>query len=395
MTSSKTRVWAEINTDALAHNISVLRECAGEADIIAIVKANAYGHDVSIAVPYLAELGIGRFGVATADEGLLVRRLAPSAGIMILGHVHESLYPEIISAGIIPAVCSTRAAAALSEYAARAGVTASCNIKVNTGMNRVGLNSVSELKSVLSLEHLKVRELFTHFSCADSASPDDLEYTKRQQKLFLQYAETARQYRPQIKLHSQNSAGTLLHRDFATDMDFVRTGIAMYGCCPGGGGAAAGCKLCGAYRDDKKGGCKLRPVMTVKSLIAQVWEPLTDSGVSYGRTYTTREGDRLCVVTAGYGDGFTRRLSDSGYCVTARGSLLPVAGRVTMDQTVVLGSSECEVGDVVTLYGGEETPGTRFDTAAALAGTISYELLCGISSRVPRVKIHKHSVKKI
>lgn len=396
---SKNRVWAEINTDALKSNIAVIRECAGDKEIIAIVKANAYGHGTDLIVPQLLKYGITKFGIATVDEGLNIKKLAPEAMVMMLGHSHRAHYSAFLDSGygaLVPAVCSSEAADALNEYAKQSRISVICNIKVNTGMNRVGLSGDEELKHVLNLRYLSPHSVFTHFSCADSAAPENMEYAKRQQEKFEHFAEIVHSIRDNVRLHSQNSAAAIMHREFGdtVHMDYVRTGIAMYGCCPAGHGTAAAflradapvtgeCEMCGAW-GSKTGKCRLRQVMSVRTHLAQFRTLPAGSEISYGRTYKTTAEEKIGMITAGYADGFTRRLSGTGYSVLLRGQAVPLRGRISMDQSIIHATDDCEIGDYVTLFSGE-SPETHFDTAAAKTGTISYEMMCGISQRVVRV----------
>ena len=230
-----------------------------------------------------------------------------------------------------------------------------------------------------------------------------MDYARRQQEKFLRFGEVAKSVRADIKLHSQNSAGTVMHREFGAGMDYVRAGIAMYGCCPAGHGRVAAfansatpvtaeCEICGAWNGTWSGAagrCGLRQVMTVRTRLAEIRDAAPGSYVSYGRTYTTSgSSEKLGVITAGYADGFTRRLSGRGYRVmlgeNSDAKPAEVRGRITMDQSVIHAADDSRVGDVVTLFCGDY-PDTHFDTAAALTDTISYEIMCGISPRAVRV----------
>lgn len=356
------RVWAEIDLDALGQNLAAIRRLAPDRRVMAVVKANAYGHGVSIVAPELFRLGVRDFAVSNPEEALALRALLPSAQILIFGYCDEEWFGELLGGDLIQTVGSVPFARALSDYAVSRGARARVHIKVNTGMARVGIDTAAELSEILSLPGLCAEGIYTHFSAADSLRPDDLAFTKKQQERLAALAEGSG-----LPYYSQNSGGILYHGDFPGA--WVRSGIITYGCRPNTAEAAP------------EG---FTPILTLKSRVCQVKELSAGTPVSYGRTFVTDRPTTAAVIPAGYADGYPRALSNRG-AVYIGGARCPILGRVCMDQTVVdVTGKNVRVGDTAELYSAT-IPEITADAVADSIGTIGYELLCAVGARVPRV----------
>jgi alanine racemase len=231
-------------------------------------------------------------------------------------------------------------------------------------MSRVGITTAKEADFILSRKGLDCRAGYTHFAVADSLSQTDVEYTNRQQKLL---SDICRERG--LKMHSQNSGGIIFHGDF--DGDFVRAGIVMYG-----------------HKPDPQYPFPdgIKPIFQLKSVVSQLKVIEKGTTVSYGRTFTAERETRLALVSCGYADGFNRRLSGK-WSVRINGKYAPVCGRICMDQTLVdvTDIPDVKVGDIVTIYSDELSGGCSLEKAADTVGTINYELLCAIGTRVPRI----------
>lgn len=358
------RVWAEINLDALGQNLGTIRRLAPDRRVMAVVKANAYGHGVSIVAPELFRLGVRDFAVSNLEEALELRALLPSAEILIFGYSDAEWFGELLGGNFIQTVGSVPFAKELSDFAVSRRGRARVHIKADTGMARVGIGSGEELAEILSLPGLSAEGIYTHFSAADSLAPDDLTYTQKQQEKLLALAEKSG-----LPYYSQNSGGILYHGGFGGK--WVRSGIITYGCKPN-------------IAEDVPDG--FTPILTLKSRVCQVKELPAGTAVSYGRTYVTDRPVTAAVIPAGYADGYSRALSNRG-AVYIGGERCPILGRVCMDQTVVdTTGKNVRVGDTAVLYS-DTIPEIKTDAVADLLGTIGYELLCAVGARVPRVAV--------
>ncbi len=366
------RVWAEIDLDALGRNLEQIRLLAPGKDVMAVVKANAYGHGVELVAPELFRKGVRRFAVSNIEEALTLRELLPKAEILIFGYCDEEWFGDLLEADLIQTAGSVDFARSLSDYAVRAGTRARIHIKVNTGMTRVGVDTPEEVERNLALPGLRAEGVYTHFASADSLLPEDMEYTLRQERLLRETAAAAE--RQGIPVYSQNSGGILYHRDFQGPI--VRAGIILYGCMP---------------NTAEKMPDGFTPVMTLKSQVCQLKSVPAGTTLSYGRTYTAQHDMTAAVIPAGYADGYPRALSNRG-AVYINGSRCPICGRVCMDQMIVdVTGISVSVGDTAVLYSGA-IPEITADAAADSAGTIGYELLCAVGARVPRVAVRRTAI---
>ncbi len=367
------RTWAEINLDALDSNIAQIKKLIGGKEIMAVVKANAYGHDDKTVCTELSRLGVNYFAVSNIWEAEDLRDILPNANIVVFGYTEEPYIDSIIKHDIIHTVGSVEYAKRLSDYALAKNAKIRVHIKVNTGMTRIGIDTEEEMDKILAMEGLKCEGAYTHFAVADSLDESDIEYTDRQESKLLSIAKNKG-----LLIHSQNSGGILYHSDY--EGDIVRAGVIMYGYMPN-----TACEV----------PMKLTPVMSVRSTVCQLKRVPAGTDVSYGRTYTANSEKLLAVIPVGYADGYSRQLSNNGF-VGIRGKLAPICGRVCMDQ-IIVDVTDIEgvtVGDIAEIYS-DKFPETTIDNIADKLGTIGYELVCNVGHRVPRVAVRNGEVTDV
>ncbi len=376
MSQAKTmRTWAEIDLGALEHNFLALKAMIPKTcKFLAPVKADAYGHGAVEISRKLESLGCDVLAVACVSEALELRRAGIHTPILCLGCTQTDYLHMCVEEDVIQAVGDLETARALSAAAVRADTTAQIHIKLDTGMSRLGFfwskdgdnrAVLDQLCELFTLPNLTVAGMFTHFSDADGSE----EYTMEQFGRFLDARDSLASRGHTVPLlHCAASAATIAYP--CTHMDMVRPGIALYGYYPDA-------RLDGLVDDG------LRPVMSLKSRVAAVRALPKDTCVSYGRTATLERDSRLAVLPIGYGDGLPRLLSNR-MSFLIHGVPCPIVGRVCMDMCMVdvTDLPDVKPGDVATIYGGPLA-----EQAAQLTGTIVYELLCGVSPRVPRVYI--------
>lgn len=360
------RTWAEINLDALKRNIAKIRELSQGKEIIAVVKANAYGHGDVQCAKALNKCGIKHFAVSNLWEAQRLTSGDIDGEILIFGYCDIPLIFDNLGKNYIFTVGDTEYAEKLSALAVEKNVKIPVHIKIDTGMSRVGINTAEQLDFILSQKGLDCRAGYTHFAVADSLEKSDIEFTDLQQKKLLDLCK-----KRGLKTHSQNSGGIIYHSGY--EGDFVRAGIVMYG-----------------QRPDTRFPVPegITPVFSLKTVVSQL--KTIDDGVtvSYGRTFTAGRKTRLALVACGYADGFNRRLSGN-WSVFVNGKYAPICGRICMDQTLidVTDVPDIKTGDVVTVYSGAANSPCSIERAADRIGTINYELLCAIGTRVPRIYI--------
>lgn len=366
------RAWAEIDLDALVHNFKLVRSIT-DAKIFSVVKANAYGHAVPLIAQRLDRAGTDYFAVSNIDEARELRVLGIKKPILILGYTPPFLAEELYKNDIIQTVYSMEYAEKLNSFAKRGNLTLKAHLKLDTGMARIGFDcrtdefsGLSDAQAALNLENLHFTGVFTHFPSADSYASADKEYTDKQFGRFLKAVELLEtdDFKFEIK-HCCNSAATLLYGD--KHLDAVRPGIILYGLTPS---------------VDIELKLPFKPVMTFKATVSMVKELDAQQTVSYGRTFKADRPMKIATVTAGYADGFPRLLSSKGN-VLIRGQRAPIVGRICMDQFCcdVSHIEGVEEGDQVILFG----EGLPVEEMARDSETINYEIVCGLSKRVPRI----------
>ncbi|MCR5074335.1 MAG: alanine racemase [Ruminococcus sp.] len=371
------RAWAEVSLSKLRNNVEVIKSLnSGETEVMAVVKADAYGHGDEHIVRCLAEdCGIRYFAVSNLDEAIAVRKFAPAAEILILGYTPPEYAHEIAMYNIIQGVVSTEYAEALVKNSAE---PIRCHIKIDTGMGRIGLKHdtpaecADEIAEMMKMEKLSVEGIYTHFAVADSDDPDNVAYTDMQQKFILDtYDELAGRGIKLRHCHFMNSAATCYRNTSRSTLS--RAGIILYGLHPD------------ISLDIPAG---LEPVMELKAVISHVKTVKKGDCISYGRTFAADREMRIATVTIGYADGYSRQLSGKGE-ILVHGKRCRIVGRVCMDQLMmdVTDVPEAKSGDIVTMIGRDGDDIITADDLANVYGTIGYEVVCGISKRVPRIYI--------
>ena len=374
------RTWVEINLDALECNFDAVREELPEnMKILAVVKANAYGHG-AIGVAKFLEDKADYLAVAATDEALELRKNGVICPILILGHIPYGDYDNIVKFNITPTISDFYEAELLSKAAVKAGVTAPLHIAVDTGMNRIGFplnsESVKDIKAINSLPNVEIEGIFSHFAAADMA---DKAYTRKQVEKFDGFVKSLSEIGVDAPIkHLYNSAAIA---DLEKKYDMVRQGIILYGLRPSDEVEFNNIKV-------------PQPVMSMKTRVVQVKTLPAGECISYGCTYTTEKETKVATLCAGYADGVTRVLSNNGE-VLIRGKRAKIIGRVCMDQFMVdvTDIPDVEAGDTATIFGtdGEET--ISVDEIAKKATTINYEIICNINSRVTRVYMKNGKVE--
>jgi len=372
-------VWAEVDLDCLAHNMhEVRRVVPRSARIMACVKADGYGHGAPEAAEAFLGAGADRLATATLDEAVQLRRLGFEAPILCLGYVPEYLYSELLEHDVGATVYRLEHARALSEAASRAEVEAVVHVKLDTGMGRLGFQvsekTVGQVEEISRMRGLRLEGLFTHFAVADEA---DKSYTRMQFEKFMGVAEALEKRGVHVPLkHVSNSAAIIDLPEYSLYM--VRPGIMLYGFYPS------------PQVDHTR--VSLKPAMALKASVSHLKRVAAGTGVSYGLTYTTPGPRDIATIPAGYADGYRRGLSNLGG-VGLGGSRAPVVGRVCMDQFMVDATGlGVKVGDTAVLWGDGSGGEPDAEEVAGWLGTITHEVLCGVSRRVPRVYLRDGKV---
>jgi len=377
-----TRAWAEINLDCLAHNCSVIRKRmpSGTA-LMAVVKADGYGHGARAVASTMLAAGASSLGVAICEEGLELRQAGITAPILIMGFTPPPLLESAIMHNLTQTVFSPSGAKNLSQAAARVGKRAAIHIKIDTGMSRLGFlpgaDSVNAICKIANDPNIFIEGIYTH--CATSDQLDHGFMYEQEERFNWMIQELSARGLGNIKRHIANSgAVSQMVRCAVGDsfaMDFVRVGIMLYG-LPPSSEMADSCAPLG-----------LRPAMKLYAQVSSVKRIPAGVGISYSHIYKTTRESTIAVLPIGYADGYPRRLSHGGR-VRVRGQFAPIAGAICMDQCMidVTDIPGVSPGDTVTLMGSKEE-GLCADDLADLVGTISYEVVCGIGKRVPRVYV--------
>jgi len=373
VTNNNVRAWVEIDLRKLDYNFSVFKSMPGAAytKIMAVVKADAYGHGgFEVSRRALANGAYG-LGVARAEEGKALRARGIGCPIYILGEVSDSDVDTVLGYSLIPSISSLDRARILNRRAKEAGRMVKCHINIDTGMNRLGINyaqAIPVLKQIKKLSYLEIEGIFTHFSCA---SDEQSTHTQKQIKRFGQVTSEAEGIFGPIRFtHSANSAAFLSNLPVRKDM--VRLGIAMYGLNPFDGQ----CPI------------KLKPLLSLKARVGFIKKVARGEAVSYCGTFRAEKDSIIATFPVGYADGYSRLLSNRARIIIG-GEYAPVAGNITMDMFMadVTHIKGISVGDVATLIGNADDKCITADELAGIMGTINYEIVCMIRSRLPRIFI--------
>ena len=370
------RVKAVISLDAVEQNFREMRKnIAEDTKMIAVVKADAYGHG-AVPIAHLIEDHdyIWGFAAATAEEAVHLRQAGITKPILILGIVFDEDFPELVQYDIRPAVCEYDEAKKLSDEAVLQNKTVHIHIALDTGMTRIGYadipESVEEIKKIAELPNLEIEGMFTHFARADEY---DRSPAMVQLERYQDFSKRVEEAGVDIPLHHcSNSAGII--RVPEANLSIVRAGITIYGIYPSS--------------EVERDIVKLAPVMELKSHITYVKDVPAGAAISYGGTYVADKKRRVATIPVGYADGYPRQLSNKGW-VLIHGKKAPILGRVCMDQFMadVTEIDNVKKGDEVTLLGRDGDEFISIEEMGDLCGRFSYEFACDISPRVPRVYI--------
>jgi alanine racemase len=371
-------VWAEIDLDAIAHNVRELKNlCHPDTRMEVAVKANGYGHGIFETAQCALDNGADSLAVARIWEGICLREAGIEAPIHILGYTPTEFGQLLLHHSLTQTVYDVDNARALSETAFINDKKLTVHIKIDTGMGRLGImvnpkipvsEPIRQVQEICQLNGLHVEGIFTHFACADEP---DKTHTLTQFERFTGFLDELEKNGIQIPVrHAANSAAAIDLPE--TRLDMIRPGIAVYGLYPS------------EHADKSR--VKLKPAMSLKTKIIQIKDTPAGYDISYGATWQTPEKTRIATVPVGYGDGYNRLLSSRGEMLV-EGRRAPVVGRVCMDLTMLdVGHiPEAKVGSEVVILGQQGSEGVTADDIARLTGTINYEVVTAIAARVPRI----------
>ena len=372
MESTLKRTWAEISLDNLTHNFETIRRQVGpKAKLLGVVKADAYGHGAVRVAKHLERLGAGYLAVSNIDECEELRDSGVTLPILMLGFTPADQTARILQLHMTQAVQSYAIAKEFSDRAVALGGKMTVHVKLDTGMGRLGFScdeahfdaSLRDILKILTLPGLDVEGVFTHFSVSDEDTEESVAFTKLQHERFarmIEKVETQSGFRFKLH-HCCNAGGIASYPEWAWDM--VRCGIILYG------------------TGDLAERMGMKPVMTVKTTVSTIKDFDPDTSISYGRQFFTTRPSRIAVLPIGYADGLHRALSNQIEVLTPYGRAKQV-GRICMDMCMidVTDLPQLRVGDEIEVFGEHQL----IETAAKQCGTISYELLCAVSKRVPR-----------
>lgn len=375
MESLRPRVVAEVNLNAIKHNYYEIRKhVPKEVEVMAIVKADAYGHGSKEVANLLQTVGVNRFAVAIVKEGEELRKSGITSPILVLGYTPRADIHALLENDLTQTVFSYDMAKILSDEAGKLGKKVNVHIKVDTGMGRIGFlsspQSIEEVKRIAALPNLNMEGIFTHFSTADE---EDASYTKKQWDIFEGFLTELRQVGIELPvIHAANSAAIMCHT--YADLNVVRPGIILYGYYPS------------HYLNGKV--LDLIPAMTLKTQIVYIKELPEGHYVGYGRKYCTTHKTKIATIPVGYADGYSRNLGNKGR-VLIRGQYAPIVGNICMDQFMVdvTNIDNVSLEDEVVLFGKQGEQEISVEEIASLLGTINYEIVCMIGKRVPRIYV--------
>lgn len=370
---SKDRAWISINSENLFINIKELQKIMSPpCKLMAVVKANAYGHGSAMTAALLNKAEIFHFAVATLQEGIELRLQGIKGEILILGYTSSSLAKELCEFQLTQTVIDFVHGRELIETA----LPLKIHIKIDTGMHRLGFapEDIENIIHVFNARNLKVMGLYTHLCVADSLEKEDIAFTENQIDRFYKLVKKLKSRRIQVPIHIQSTYGLLNYNRLICD--YARIGIGMYG-------------TLSSAKDKTILQPAIKPVLSLHSRVALTRKVEDGETIGYGRTYVSKGERMVAVITIGYGDGYPRNLSEGRGKVIIRGVKVPIVGRICMDQLVVdiSGVDGIHSGDVVTLIGTEEKETILAAEVADEARTITNELLCRLGNRLSRIYI--------
>ncbi len=364
------RAWIEINLKALEHNIkSIQSTIPDQCNIMAVIKANAYGHgDIQIA-QYLNQIGINIFAVATLAEGIHLRNNGIKGDISILGYTHIEYFKDIVDYNLIQTVVDADYAKQLNAFSKKVMV----HVKIDTGMHRLGLDfqDIDAIKELFEFENLDIRGIYSHLCVSDSLSDTDINFTNQQIKCFYKVKEFLnKQGYHNIKTHLQSSYGLLNYPEISCD--YVRPGIILYG-------------IQSSLNIKTKTSLNLKPVLALKARIASIHEIDAGESVGYERNFRAIDKRTIATVTIGYADGIPRSLT--GQKTILKGKFAKIIGNICMDQLMIdiTNIKDVKQGDIVTFIGQEKGLTVSAEEMAYHDNTITNELLSRLGTRLEKV----------
>lgn len=365
----KSRAWIEINLDNLKNNIEQIKSIIPDSTkIMAVVKANAYGHGIIEVAKYLNKLGINDFAVATLAEGINLRENNITGNILILGYTDLKAIKYVVRYNLIQTILDYEYAQEIENLKLKEKLKV--HIKINTGMNRIGesYKSIDNLSKIYQLKNIEVLGTYTHLCSSDSLKEDDVLFTRKQIENFYNCINSLKSLGCNIgKIHIQSSYGVLNYPDLKCD--YVRTGIIMYG-------------IYSNYKEYTKIKIDIKPILSLKATITTVKEIDIGETIGYGRTFIADKNMKIATVGIGYADGYPRDLSNKNTKVLINGKYATIIGRICMDQLVVDVSDieNIKRGDTVTLIGKEQE--ISAEKIANKSETITNELLSRLGNRL-------------
>ena len=378
---------AEVDLNAIAHNVSELRRITSSAArLMAVVKANAYGHGLKEVARKALQNGAAALGVARIDEGIQLRKAGLDAPVLIFGHTPPTLAHNLVEFDLTQTVFSYKTAEPLSRTGIDCGKKIKVHLKVDTGMGRLGLlpdrarssspgsqingPAMSEVESIARLPNLELEGIYTHFATADIS---DKSYAQKQFKMFMDFLDRLRRAGLEIPLKHAANSGAIIDMP-ETHLDMVRAGISIYGLYPSD--------------EVHKSRLSLRPAMELKAPIVHLKKVPAGFKISYSSTHETEKPTTIATVPIGYADGLNRLLSSRGHMLV-RGHKAPIVGRICMDHTMLdVGHiPEIDLADEVIIFGKQGELSITVDEIASTINTINYEIVSTIMDRVPRIYI--------
>jgi len=358
--------WAEINLKNIAHNADAVKEFIGpRVEILAVVKADAYGHGLVRVASLLEKSHVKMFGVATVEEGIQLRQAGISKSILILGSIYPfKNFREVINYGLTPTVASVAGLEALEKYCVRSGKKIPFHLKIDTGMARIGLSPATAADVIPKIKKLKnvcMEGIYTHLACGDSKN----DFTKAQ---FREFRDIVAGIRGGYR-HIAASSSIINYRN--SYFNIVRPGLLLYGLLP-------------FKNADRR--IQVRPALELKTRVVFIKCVPKNTSISYGRTFYTGRSSRIATVPIGYADGLSRHNSNNAQMLVS-GRRVPVVGSVCMDMTMldVTGVPGVSVGSEVAVIGSQGAERITAEEVASRSGTINYEVVTSVSKRVPRI----------
>ncbi|WP_243521792.1 alanine racemase [Bacillus pseudomycoides] len=363
----------EVNLDAVKHNVREFKKRVNDKNIamMAAVKANGYGHGAVEVAKAAIEAGVNQLAVAFVDEGIELREAGVTVPILVLGYTPVEVAKDAIGYDIMMTVYRIEDLKGINEIAKQLEKKAHIQVKIDTGMSRIGLQEEEVapfLEELKNMKYIEIEGMFTHYSTADEINKI---YTNMQTSLFEKAVNTAKEMGIHLPyIHSSNSAGSMELSN--TFQNMVRVGIGIYGMYPS--------------KEVDHTVVSLQPALSLKSKVAHIKHAKKNRGVSYGNTYVTTGEEWIATVPIGYADGYNRQLSNKGHALI-NGIRVPVLGRVCMDQLMldVTKAMPIHVGDEVVFYGKQGEEEISVEEIADTLGTINYEVTCMLDRRIPRV----------